>query len=573
MDKSAIECILEWICLEDKVAFQMIELKLDEEQARERCKAAVLIGKANYKAVHDDFMANIDYNSQEYRSWLQIAYTFIDILLFEQAAFILSNLELQAGLNTKSKIALGNCYGSSRNIERALEILLDIDPSLLDGLQDFEQYALLLSHCGKVKEAIEMLDKLIEKEPHQESLYNNRACIRAKYTGIESAKLNIKDIKFVLSRNPSGIIRISGISNLANEYKKLGNHRAASRLFIKCFELSRDDTYLFFNSLTTLQISQLDLGWEDYEYRLSKLSLSIFAQKVDSLWTKTKFARKFEILCIWEQGLGDTLFAINFIHILELLEVQFSLYVQPPLFRTAAHLLGDERVKSITLDHVPDLLNSLKPNQKVLPMMSLPLVTKTHFNTVKGVNTYNRIYIDQNLITLWRARLKELTLGSYALKIGLVWKGNPQAERGPLVGRSIPLSQLSSILTIKNCLFIPLQHGEALQDISEYGFQHLFPHNIEKKLAKIDILDRIAIAKCLDLVITIDTLSAHYCGVFLINTALLLHYSHDWRWGFKQNTSPIYPTVKLFRQAAPGSWDDPVNQISHYVKNMLISKP
>jgi len=572
MDNRIIDYIIKWTRLDESLAHKQIEEYIHEEQERGRCRQAVLIARADYKAVQTDFLREIANDSGGYQSWLAIAFSFIEKCLFEQAAFILSKLEMQAGLNTKSKLALGNCYGSSRNQEKAIETLLDIDPSLLKGLQDFEQYALLLSHCGKISEAIDMLNTLIEKEPEHASLYNNRACIRTKLTGIQNAKLNIKDYKIALTKSPSRLERISGTRNLANEYKKLGNHKATSRHFIRCYELSNDETYLFFNSLTTLQISQLESGWEDYEYRLKNLSLSIFAQNIDSLWSMSEWSKDYEIVCAWEQGLGDTLFALNYIHILDLLEIRFSLYVQPPLLRTAIYLAGRERVKSLTLDKVPGLLKSIDENQKILPMMSLPLLTKTHFQTIKDGHAYNRAYIDENLISFWGSWLHSLNMADYILKIGLVWQGNPQAEQGPLVGRSIPLSKLHNILSIKNCMFVPLQHGTSTQDIYKAGYDHLFPYNIVEKLVKIDMLDRIAIAKCLDLVITIDTSSVHYCGLFSINTALLLHYSHDWRWGWKQDISPVYPTVKLFRQETPGCWDSAVSQVTQYVVNLLQSK-
>jgi hypothetical protein len=58
----------------------------------------------------------------------------------------------------------------------------------------------------------------------------------------------------------------------------------------------------------------------------------------------------------------------------------------------------------------------------------------------------------------------------------------------------------------------------------------------------------------LDLVITIDTSIAHLAGALGARTWLLLPYAADWRWLAGRDDSPWYPTMRLFRQPAPGNW-------------------
>jgi hypothetical protein len=35
---------------------------------------------------------------------------------------------------------------------------------------------------------------------------------------------------------------------------------------------------------------------------------------------------------------------------------------------------------------------------------------------------------------------------------------------------------------------------------------------------------------------------------------ILLHHLGDWRWMQNLETTPWYPTARLFRQSAPGDW-------------------
>jgi len=43
----------------------------------------------------------------------------------------------------------------------------------------------------------------------------------------------------------------------------------------------------------------------------------------------------------------------------------------------------------------------------------------------------------------------------------------------------------------------------------------------------------------------------------------------DWRWLRDRTDSPWYPTMRLFRQAMIGEWDDVIEQIEQELKTML----
>ena len=68
-------------------------------------------------------------------------------------------------------------------------------------------------------------------------------------------------------------------------------------------------------------------------------------------------------------------------------------------------------------------------------------------------------------------------------------------------------------------------------------------------------LDTAAVMACCDLVITSDTSIAHLAGALGVKTWLALQYVPDWRWLLDRDDSPWYPTMRLFRQKAPGDWD------------------
>ena len=65
----------------------------------------------------------------------------------------------------------------------------------------------------------------------------------------------------------------------------------------------------------------------------------------------------------------------------------------------------------------------------------------------------------------------------------------------------------------------------------------------------------------LDLIITIDTSVAHLAGALGKPTWLLLSATPDWRWMLERSDSPWYPSMRLFRQAKPGDWSEPLAKL------------
>ncbi|EDY18434.1 TPR repeat protein [Chthoniobacter flavus Ellin428] len=65
----------------------------------------------------------------------------------------------------------------------------------------------------------------------------------------------------------------------------------------------------------------------------------------------------------------------------------------------------------------------------------------------------------------------------------------------------------------------------------------------------------------LDLIITVDTAVAHLAGAMGKRVWTLLPFVPDWRWGLHGDTTPWYPTMRLFRQKSAGDWEEVIERV------------
>ena len=84
--------------------------------------------------------------------------------------------------------------------------------------------------------------------------------------------------------------------------------------------------------------------------------------------------------------------------------------------------------------------------------------------------------------------------------------------------------------------------------------------NLAPQLGDLD--DTAAVVSVLALVVTAVTSVAHVAGALGRPFWVLLSSPHDWRWHLERETSPWYPTMRLFRQDHPGAWAPVVERVA-----------
>jgi tetratricopeptide (TPR) repeat protein len=134
-------------------------------------------------------------------------------------------------------------------------------------------------------------------------------------------------------------------------------------------------------------------------------------------------------------------------------------------------------------------------------------------------------------------------------RIGLVIAGDPRHPHD--ARRSIPLDLFRPILDLPD-QFVLVQ--TELRDADRAERETMDGRLRFPGAALTDFADTAALLANLDLLITVDTAVAHLAGCLGRPVWLLLAHAPDHRWMLDRPDSPWYPSMRLFRQPAPGDW-------------------
>jgi len=317
--------------------------------------------------------------------------------------------------------------------------------------------------------------------------------------------------------------------------------------------LNPDYTDAYWNqSLCFLLTGRLEQGWRQYEWRkkLKKpLGVRCYPQP---LWLGAENITGRTLFIYWEQGLGDTIQFCRYAKLAELLGAKVVLSVQEPLCELLE--LVCPTIQIIGPAEVPTEFDYH------CPMLSLPLAFKTTISNIPANIPYLKSDVGKSLF--WKEKLGEKN----KLRVGLVWSGGfrpHQTESWTINNRrNIPLSRLA-ILKDPNIEFYSLQKGEpAESELAGFMFDNWSGPDIIDFTSQLQSFsDTAALVENLDLVISVDTSTAHLAGALGKPVWILNRFDACWRWFLERTDSPWYPTVKVYRQNTAGHWDDVIQRI------------
>jgi tetratricopeptide (TPR) repeat protein len=400
-----------------------------------------------------------------------------------------------------------------------------------------------LHALGRYDEALAAYDRSLALSPDEPETHNNRATTLQGLGRYDEARTAYGQALTLRPQYPDALANRAVLSDLT------GDHHAALADYEAALALRPEDPSIRFNAgVCRLRLGDLAQGWRDFE---SRWQTRLMAPERRDLgkprWTGDRVGN---ILLHAEQGFGDTLQFCRYAKLVADRGIHVTLEVQPPLVTLLRRL--DPRIAVIARgDVLPDF-------DAHAPLMSLPLIFNTTLDTIPFPDGY--LTHDPGLsFPSWPDVSRPPTRQRL---VGLVWAGSPRTHAPDLRAadqrRSLRLSQLAPLASVRGLTFVSLQKGEAAAQAATPPAGMTL---LDRSETLTDFAATAALIATLDLVIAVDTAVAHLTGALGIETWVLNRFDTCWRWLLDCDDSPWYASLRLFRQPTLGDWDSAIGQL------------
>ena len=500
----------------------------------------------------------------------------------KRPAEALASFDSAIALMPDLALAHYNRGGTLTSLQRPDEALDSYERAIAlqpDFVEAHANRASVLESRGRYAEALGSYDKAIALTPGFDLFYNRGNCLwglkrpaesLASYDaaialqpGFAEAHANRAVVLQYLKRLDESLLAFDravalkpGLAaawyNRGNSLKELKRLDDAIQSFDRAVVLKPDHASAIVNrSYCFLLKGELARGLPDYECRKSNRANGLDPARQLTPAARDAISGK-TILVRYEIGLGDTIQYSRYIGILVARGARVLLSVQGPLralFKTLAipHILVDEKDPGLDYDYwiyVMSLHHLYHGEPENWPMPYLGA--------------------EPERCQFWKAQL-----GAGGFKIGVCWQ---TAGRREIFNKAFAPAEFSGISQLPSVRLIGVQKGDFRSQLEQggLGIEYLGPQFDAGDAA---FLDTAAVLKNCDLVITCDTATAHLAGALACPVWVALKYVPDCRWLLDRSDSPLYPTMRLFRQTAADDWAGAFGAMEKALNALLHEKP
>jgi len=327
------------------------------------------------------------------------------------------------------------------------------------------------------------------------------------------------------------------IHNMGISMALSNKHDEAIALFQKSIQISPENLEINWD-LARSQLANFDYknGWSNYKFRWNCKDVGP-RRFEDAAWSGQDLTDQ-AVLVYLEQGFGDYIQCVRFIkNILAFNPRKVYLEVKPELKDIVQRTFLNFNVVEL-IDYSENNFNI--PCDVKISILDLPYYFAQSYDDLVNESPY---LIAEN------RKFDGLNFDSNHLKVGIVWSGSLTFKRNHF--RAADLRNFLASFNLPKVDLYSLQKGPKVKDLEEYksGVKSL-----DTYIQNFD--DTASILNDLDLVISTCTSIVHLCGALNKKCWVLLDYSPHWLWGSDGQTTNWYPSLRLFRQRAPGAWAD-----------------
>ncbi len=440
-------------------------------------------------------------------------------------------------------LALAVCDLQDREMDRALsglDLVLEIAPDLAEA---YFFRGTALNIVGRNAEAVDAQLCAIALAPHHAPAHLNLGNALVDLDQPENAAAYCQR---AIELDPK---LVEAYVSLGHIYTRLRRVDAAMAACRAALALVPGHVQAHWNlGIAALLAGDWALGWRQYEWRKRpELYAEHFRIPQGEEWRGGDLNGRTVTICA-EQGLGDAIHLARYFPLLAARGAKLILSCARPLMRLFA---GDPNLELVLDRALPLARADLWVDQ-----MSLPGLFGTRIDHVVGAAGY--IEADSELVPVWRDRLPQ------GYKVGLVWGGNPLHSNDRRRSMDVKNVEelLDTVLHVAGVSFVSLQVGR--------DFPSAWQGRVFDAAPWLDdFAQTAACISCLDLVIAVDTSTAHLAGALGRDVWVMLPFAPDWRWLQGRSDTPWYNSMRLFRQAREGDWRDVTKDISRELQARL----
>ncbi|WP_323993084.1 tetratricopeptide repeat-containing glycosyltransferase family protein [Nguyenibacter sp. L1] len=449
--------------------------------------------------------------------------------------------------------------GRLQEAEQAYRAVLADNP---DDARTLSNYGGLLCTLGAFDAAYELLARAVALDPALTDGWSNFGNVLLQTQRYDEA---IAAYRNCLQRNP---VHPLALSNLGLALDHRGEHELAQKFHQVAVALTPENAQTRTNhALSLLAQGKYLEGFREYEWRWTTFDSRRNAMSAP-LWNGEDFRGR-TLLIHTEGGFGDM--------------IQFSRFFPCAAERGGRTLIRARRELLTLFRHsFPDQTfvseeDEIPPHDLQCPALSLPRALGTTLTTIPSAGGFLRA--DPDKMSFWRGLLQDDAMKDGrrvpSLRVGLVWAGAPHREiRAAELAdrrRSTDLATFAPLAdAAPDAVFYSLQLGERAGQAGEPpAGMRLIDHTSLLR----DFSDTAALIGTLDLVISVDTSTAHIAAGLGKPVWMLSRYDQCWRWLSGRTDSPWYDSLRLYQQTRPLDWSDPMHRVRADLCALVETRP
>ena len=409
--------------------------------------------------------------------------------------------------------------GQLEAAEAALRRALDIAPALVEGHSNLGH---LLNRDNRPEEAAAHAWRAVELD----------AGFAAGWVNLAGALLALDQPAEALTAAERAAALTPDSADVHNclgsALDALARDDEARATYERAIALAPDMAEAHFNrALNLLMAGDYRAGFAEYEWRL-ELDGGAVSRFSTPMWDGTPLDGA-TVLLHAEQGFGDSLQFVRFAPLVAARGGHVILACQEPLRGLLSEVEGIK--ETVALDWpVPGF-------DSHAALASLPHILGANPDSLPRAKSY---------VPPSEAPWNLDAPANVRLKVSLAWSGSPANKINRR--RSCAFEFLRPLLARRDIACYGLQVGPAADDISSQDAIEDLSPRLE------DFADTAAAIGGLDLVISIDSAVAHLAGALGHAVWVMLSHGGDWRYLRDCQDNPWYPSMRHFRQPAPGDW-------------------